>query len=340
MKPLEEVRWGIIGVGNVCEVKSGPALQQAQGSKLVAVMRRDGAKAKDFAERHGVPKWYDNAEALLTDPEVNAIYIATPPNSHEEYTLRSAALGKPVYVEKPMARTHTECMSMVNACRRAGVPLFVAYYRRALPNFLKIKQILDDGIIGDVRYVQIVLNKPLRPDIVGASKDPDNWRILPEVAGGGYFYDLASHQLDALDFFFGPIVHASGYVMNQSRAYPAEDITIGNFRFANGILGTGIWAFNTGESSNRELTTIVGSKGQVYFPYFGDHSVTLKVDGKKDEVFHFDISPHIQSNLVQRVVDELRGIGKCPSTGESAARTNWVMERFSERVDIHTIGKS
>ncbi len=337
MKPLKEVRWGIIGVGDVCEIKSGPALQQSKGSKLVAVMRRNGAKAKDFAERHGVPKWYDNAEALLTDSEVNAIYIATPPNSHEEYTLRSAALGKPVYVEKPMARTHTECMGMVNACRRADVPLFVAYYRRALPNFLKIKQILDAGIIGDVRYVQIVLNKPLRPDIVGASNDPDNWRILPEVAGGGYFYDLASHQLDALDFFFGPIVEASGSAMNQAGIYPAEDITIGSFRFKNGILGTGVWAFNTGESSNKEVTTIVGSKGQVSFPYFGNHSVTLKVDGEKEEVFRFDISPHIQLNLVQSIVDELRGMGKCPSTGDSGARTNWVMEQIGRRIDIHGI---
>lgn len=329
-----EVRWGIIGCGDVCEIKSGPALQQTSGSKLVAVMRRSADKAKDFANRHDVPKWFDNANDLINDPEVNAIYIATPPSSHEEYTLKAAAAGKPVYVEKPMARTHEECISMVNACKRANVPLFVAFYRRALPNILKVKEIIDNGIIGDIRFVHIKIHKPLSPDIVGASEDPDNWRIFPEVAGGGYFYDLASHQLDAMDFLLGPITEAEGFAANQAGLYPAEDITVGSFKFENGVLGHGVWSFNTGNVSDEEVTTIVGSKGQISFPFFSDHHVMLKVDGKPDEVFQFDISKHIQQPLIQTMVDELLGKGKCPSTGVSGARTNWVMEQICKRVDM------
>src|SRR5690554_1696255 len=133
-----EVRWGIIGVGNVCEVKSAPAMNIIPNSRLVAVMRRNGEKAKAYAERHGVSQWYDNADDLINDPEVNAIYIATPPNAHAALTQKAAQAGKPVYVEKPMARTYQECMDMVKICEKAQVPLFVAYYRRALPNFLKI----------------------------------------------------------------------------------------------------------------------------------------------------------------------------------------------------------
>jgi predicted dehydrogenase len=175
-KRLTNVHWGIIGAGDVCEVKSGPAMNKIQHSKLVAVMRRNAEKAQDYARRHGVPKWYDDADKLINDPEVNAIYIATPPGSHEEYTLKAAKAGKPVYVEKPMARTYQECLSMIEACERANVPLYTAYYRRSLPNFLKVKSIIDEKVIGDVRYVHILLNKTLQPDIV--------WRATIQTTGG------------------------------------------------------------------------------------------------------------------------------------------------------------
>lgn len=325
---LTEVRWGIIGAGDVCEVKSGPAMNKIKNSKLVAVMRRNGAKAQDYARRHGVPKWYDDADKLINDPEVNAIYIATPPGSHEMYTLKAAKVGKPVYVEKPMARTHKECISMVESCGRAHVPLFTAYYRRSLPNFLKIRSILNDGIIGDIRYVHILLNKTLQPDIVWASGNDDNWRIVPEISGGGYFYDLASHQLDMMDFLFGPIQSVQGVARNQAGRYSVEDIVMGTFQFENGIVGQGTWCFTTSPASDKEMTTIVGSKGQVSFPFFGDHAVILEVEGREKEILKFDIPVNIQQPLIQTIVDELSGDGKCPSTGASGARTNKIMEEL------------
>ncbi len=331
-KHLTEVRWGIIGVGDVCEVKSAPAMKLIEGSRLVSVMRRNGEKAKDFAKRHGVPKWFDNAEKLINDPDVNAIYIATPPDSHELYTQLAAKSGKAVYVEKPMARTYQECLSMINACKQSNVPLFTAYYRRMLPNFLKVKSLLEDGTIGDVRYVNILLNKTVTPDIVGASGSPTNWRILPEVSGGGYFFDLASHQLDMLDFIFGPILGAKGVATNQAHLYSAEDIVAGTFHFKSGVIGQGNWCFTTSAVSDKELTTIVGSKGQISFPFFGDHSVTLEVEGKETELMRFDIPKHIQQPLIQTIVDELLGKGTCPSTGLSAARTNQVMDLICNRI--------
>ena len=326
---LSEVRWGIIGAGDVCEVKSGPAMYNIKHSKLVAVMRRDGKKAEDFARRHGVQKWYNDADKLINDPEVNAIYIATPPGSHKEYTLKAASAGKPVYVEKPMARSHHECLEMVEACERADVPLFTAYYRRSLPNFLRIQSMLSEGIIGDVRYVNILLNKTLQPDIVWASGNTDNWRIVPEISGGGYFYDLASHQLDMMDFLFGPIQGAQGVARNQAGKYSAEDIVMGTFHFENVIVGQGTWCFTTSKVSDREVTTIVGSKGQMSFPFFGDHSVTVQTEGSPPEVMRFDIPINIQQPLIQTIVNELRGDGQCPSTGLSGARTNMVMEILS-----------
>src|SRR3954454_8380540 len=143
-----QIGWGIIGCGDVTEVKSGPAFNQIENSRLVAVMRRDGEKARDYAARHGVPFWSGDADEVIHHPEVNAVYVATPPGSHLEYALKVCAAGKPAYVEKPMARNASECAAMVEAFEHAGLPLFVAYYRRALPRFLKVKELIESGRIG------------------------------------------------------------------------------------------------------------------------------------------------------------------------------------------------
>lgn len=329
VKPLtEQVNWGIIGVGDVCEVKSAPAMNLIKGSKLVAVMRRNAEKAADFAKRHGVPKWFDDADALINDPDVNAIYIATPPDSHAFYALKVAAAGKPVYVEKPMARTHQECLDMLEACEKAQIPLFVAYYRRELEIYKTVKRLITEGVIGDVRLVDIKLFKHTQ------IKNDENWRLNPEIAGGGLFYDLASHQLDIMDFLFGEIQTAQGYAANQGEKYPAEDIVVGSFLFKNGILGQGTWCFNTSPNSQIELTTIYGSKGQLSFTFFSNFHIELKIDGKRKKIMKFDMPKHIQQPLIQTIVDDLQGNGTCISTGISGARTNWVMEQMCQKINI------
>ncbi|MFC4871596.1 Gfo/Idh/MocA family protein [Negadavirga shengliensis] len=323
-----EVRWGVLGVGDVCERKSAPAMQKIKDSSLVAVMRRDGEKARDYARRHHVPKWYDQADDLINDPEVNAIYIATPPGSHLELARKVASAGKPVYVEKPMARNHQECLEMIRICEQAGVPLFVAYYRRTLPNFLKIKELVDSGAIGTVRHVQITMNQPRHPDVAEAGKN--NWRIDPAIAGGGYFYDLGSHQLDFLDFLFGAVVEVRGMAANQAALYPTEDIVTAAFRFENGILGTGNWCFTASESAKSDMTVIVGDKGKISYPSFWDTYVLLEEDGQAPQRLTFEMPENIQFFLIESIVNELLGRGKCPSTGISAARTNWVMEEMTK----------
>ena len=325
-KSLNNIRWGIIGAGDVCEVKSGPAFNLIDHSSLAAVMRRNAEKAKDFAQRHKVPRWYSDAEELINDPNVDVVYIATPPDSHMEYTLRVAKAGKPVYVEKPMARNHSECQEMINACEKAGVPLFVAYYRRSLPYFLKVKELVDRGTIGEVRNVDMKLYKTLQPDLIGASRDKNNWRVLPQIAGGGYFHDLASHQLDFLDYLLGPIKIASGFSANQAGHYPADDIVTGAFQFENGALGQGTWCFTSSSVSDIEETTIIGSRGQLRFSFFGGKTIILETEGKKPEIFTFPLLKHIQQPHIQSIVNELRGIGTSPSTGITAARTNKVMD--------------
>jgi predicted dehydrogenase len=238
-------------------------------------------------------------------------------------TLLAAAAGKPVYVEKPMARTYAECEEMISACAKANVPLFVAYYRRALPHFVEMKKLIETGDIGDVRHVQVTLYQELLPDVV--RNLDNNWRVDPETAGGGYFYDLASHQLDLLDFLLGPIIDARGFVANQAGHYDAEDIVTATWQFDSGVLGTGSWCFTSDAVSQQDETVIVGSKGQISFATFGDGEFRLQTS-TCDETIEFDLPEHIQEFLIRDVVDELLGRGTSPSTGETGARTNRVMD--------------
>ncbi|MEW5873198.1 MAG: Gfo/Idh/MocA family oxidoreductase [Chloroflexota bacterium] len=314
---MKIIRWGIIGCGDVTEKKSGPGFQKARNSSLVAVMRRNKELAQDYARRHNVSRWYDNAEALIQDPDVDAVYIATPPYAHKEYTLKCAQIGKPVYVEKPMGMNFAECQEMIQACQDAGVPLYVAYYRRSLPRFLKIKELIDVGAIGDIRGVTMALYMPL--------PDEFDWHYTPEIGGGGKFVDMGCHTLDFLDYVLGPIRSVVGFSGNLGGRYPAEDIVTGAFKFESGVQAVGIWSFTTFKKIDK--TEIIGTKGKISFSNFDTQPVKLET---KDEVTEFAIDnpAHMHQPLTQTIIDELNGIGRCPSTGESGARTNWVMDQL------------
>jgi len=315
------IRWGIIGCGDVCERKSGPAFQRAQGSSLVAVMRRDLDKARDFAARHGVPRAYDDASALLADPEVDVVYVATPPSSHAEHAIAVARAGKPAYVEKPMACSVAECTAMIEAFAQAKQPLFVAYYRRALPRFLEIRRLVEEGGIGAVRLVEIELLRP----VIELERDPSTlpWRVKPEIAGGGYFVDLACHTLDLLDSIFGPILDVSGLAQNQAGLYDAEDTVTLTGRFASGPQLVGRWCFCAHE--RRDRVEIIGDRGSILFSTF--EKVPIRVtNGSAVRAIEIAHPAAIQQPLIQTIVDQLLERGTCPSTGESAIRTTRVME--------------
>ncbi len=320
---LTEINWGIIGVGNVTELKSGPAFNKVPHSGLVAVMRRDGAKAEDYARRHQVPRWYDDAEALINDPEVNAIYVATPPSTHALYAIRAMRAGKPVYVEKPMALNHRECLDMITVSEETGMPLFVAYYRRSLPAFLKVKELVEEGAVGTVMTVNVRLYKQARER--GLDPSAMSWHVNPEISGAGHFYDLASHQFDYLDFLFGPVDEVKGMAVNRAGLYPAEDTVTCSYRFQNGVTGTGSWCFAVHKAAETDLIEIIGMDGKITFSSFQHGEVVLE-NREGTHRFRFQNPENIQFNLISQVVGELRGEGKCASTGYSAARTSRILE--------------
>lgn len=326
---MKEISWGFIGCGDVTEKKSGPAFNKVEGSKISAVMCRTSSKAEDYAARHNIPKWYDNGDRLINDPWINAVYVATPPKYHSEYAIKAMNAGKAVYVEKPMAISYKESLKMNEAASRTGIPLFVAYYRRSLPYFLKVKELIDKEIAGTVNFIDLKFWSPPREEDLNSQDLP--WRVIPEISGGGYFYDMACHQLDILDYIFGPVKHAVGKLANRSGLYKAEDTVSASIEFESGIIAAGSWRFATDRLLKADSIEILGSKGKILFSTFSFTPIIVKV---RDVVTKYNPAnpENIQFFLIKNIVEELQGTGKSPSSGITAARTNKVMDMILNRL--------
>lgn len=320
---MRTIRWGMIGCGSVTEVKSGPGFYKADNSMLLGVYSPTAGRAHDYARRHGVPKVYATAEEMLLDTEVDAVYVATPPAFHKQYALLCAQYGKAAYVEKPMAECYEDCQEMIVAAKRAGTPLFVAFYRRAMARFLKVKELVDGKAIGAVRSVHVTLHRPPEPEEYDRDKLP--WRLLPAIAGGGICLDMGVHQMDIIDFIFGPVVEVYGIAGNQADLYDVEDIVTAVWRTATGVQGTGSWCFTCFEQ--RDEVEIEGSEGKIMFEFFSDKPIVVKTRAGVQE-FSCPNPQHVQQPLIQSIVDELNGVGKCPSDAASAARTTAVLDKM------------
>lgn len=323
------IKWGFIGCGEATEKKSGPAFEQIEGSTVVAVMSRNKEKARSYATRHHIPKWYTDAQELVDDPEVNAIYIATPPSSHATFAIMAMKAGKPVYIEKPMAANYEDCARINRISDQTGVPCFVAYYRRYLPYFIKVKELLNSGEIGNVINVQIRFAQPPR-DLDYNSNDLP-WRVRPVIAGGGYFYDLAPHQLDLLQEMFGVIIEAEGYTSNRGGLYEAEDTLSACFRFESGLPGSGSWCFVAHESAKEDRIEIIGDKGMICFSVFTFDPIALHTHRGREE-FCIPNPQHVQLPLIKEVVEHLQNKTVCKCDSLSATPTNWVMDRILGKI--------
>ena len=321
---MKLISWGFIGCGEVAELKSGPAFNDVTGSHVEAVMSRTEARARSYAERHGVSKWYTDAQKLIDDPNVNAIYVATPPSSHATFAIMAMRAGKPVYVEKPLASNYEDCARINRISEDTGVSCFVAYYRRYLPYFQRVKEIINSGQIGQVAYVQVRFTTPPRPEDYQENKP---WRLIPDIAGGGYFYDLAAHQLDLLQDLFGVIVRAHGYKTNRAHLYDAEDTVSASFSFENGLVGSGSWCFVGHESAREDRIEVVGDKGMVSFSVFSYEPIRL-VTSEGEQFIEVENPDYVQLPLIKSVIEDLQGFGMCRCTSVSATPVNWVMDRI------------
>lgn len=321
------IRWGIIGCGNVTEVKSGPAYKLTEGFQIAAVMRRDLDKVKDYAQRHSIDTFYTDADALINDDTIDAVYIATPPDTHKFYALKVAIAGKPCCIEKPMTSSYSESLAIYQAFKEKNLPLFVAYYRRSLPRFNQIKNWLENKYIGDVRHINWQLSKPASD--IDKSK-VYNWRTDAKIAPGGYFDDLASHGLDLFVYLLGNIKNAYGISANQQDLYTSKDTVTACWVHENGITGSGNWNFGCDNHTDKVL--ISGSKGTIQFSVFHDNPIILNSDIKSEELF-IENPKHIQLHHVEGMRDMLIKKNYIhPSSGGSALHTSWVMDKILGKI--------
>jgi predicted dehydrogenase len=324
---MNTIKWGIIGCGDVTEIKSGPAFNKVPNSSLVAVMRRDAAKAADYARRHNVSKWYANADELINDKKVNAIYIATPPDSHEAYAIAAINAGKPVYVEKPMTLNYAAAQHMTNHAKANNIKLAVAHYRREQPFFKKIKQLIEDNAIGKVRLARIEFYRaPLTPQQLSTTHH--SWRVDPAIAGGGLFHDLAPHQLDLMVYFFGNAAKVNGIAFNQGGNYVADDMVTGNILFTNGVAFSGSWCFNADATTDH--CEIVGSTGSIYFSVFGGNTITVIAKGVTN-TYSFDTLQHVQQPMIEKVVQYFLGQSSNPCSGDDGAEVMRLMDMMTAK---------
>ena len=323
---MKEIGWGFIGCGEVTEKKSGPAFNEVPGSHVVAVMSRNAETAESYAKRHNIKKWYTDPLELINDPEINAIYIATPPSSHATFAIMAMKAGKPVYIEKPLAASYEDCARINRISELTGVPCFVAYYRRYLPYFQKVKQIIQSGAIGTPANVQIRFSVPPR-DLDYKSNGSLPWRLQPDIAGGGYFYDLAPHQLDLIQDIFGVITRAHGYCSNMAKLYKAEDTISACFYFENGLPGSGSWCFVGHQSAKEDRIEVIGEKGMLSFSVYNYSPIQLVTSEGRSSIV-VPNPPYVQLPIIRSVIEHLQGIGICECTSVSATPVNWVMDRI------------
>lgn len=314
----QTIRWGIVGCGDVAEHKSGPALYQTPGSELVAVMRRDQAKAADFARRHGATRWYSDIESLLADPEVNAVYIASPHGLHLTHVTQAAQAGKIVLCEKPMGTGTDEAQQIVDACKAYGVPLTVAYYRRFWPISRAIQRLLAESAIGQVIQARVQLADYF-------SGDPQRpWLISRAQAGGGALANAGSHWVDLVRFLLGEVIEVMADCSSTASGFEVEDTALLCMRMANGAL---VSLASTWQSlSPINEIDLIGTTGRILVGPLSAGQLVLQRGATEPETMQYPRTGVAHRELLGELIPRLLAGQPSPVPGEEAVAVWRIME--------------
>jgi predicted dehydrogenase len=251
------VSWGIIGAGDIARKQTARAIAAVPSARLEAIMRRDPQEAQAFAREFGAAKAYSGVEQVLADPEIDAVYIATPVHLHAEQTIAAARAAKHVLVEKPMAMSTAECRAMILACRQAGVKLMVCYYQRFNARHIKARELVAEGAIGQVTMAQtrqVFLYPPA----------PGLWRQLPAQGGGGALMDVGVHGIDTLRFILGEVETVSALVDTLAFDFAVDDTATVLLRFRGGVQGVVSVAFSVPSVDEVDYLEICGTGGRLW----------------------------------------------------------------------------
>lgn len=314
-----KIRWGFLGCGKVVQKKSGEAFRSVPNSEIAVIMRRNLEAAKECAEHFGAPVWCNNIEELLS-ADIEAVYIATPPGLHYEQAMKCLEAKKAVYLEKPFARNYTEAKALTEAFERAGIPLYVGHYRRALPRFLKIREMLKNNVVGEVKNIDFYLNR------VFSKKEAENsWLYNPVLSGGGKYYDIAPHTVDIINFLFGDITQVKGNAKNLGTGCPLENVVEMSFVTEQGVNGYARFNCVAEEKSDRMLVT--GTNGIMEFSVHGKTDVIVKdIHGNVTEEFDLPDPKAVEEAMVQSVVEDLLGISECESKAKDVLVTYQIID--------------
>ncbi len=314
------IRWGFLGCGKVVRTKSGDAFRKVPHSSIAVIMRRDMEAAKASAEHFEAPEWCDSIDELLLR-DIDAVYIATPPGLHYEQAMQCLKAGKAVYLEKPFARNYTEALALTEAFSKAGVPLYIGHYRRALPRFLKIREMLDAQVIGTVKSIDFYLNRIFSP-----REAQETWLYNPVLSGGGKYYDIAPHTVDIINFLFGSITEVQGSAKNLGTGCPLENIVEMSFQTEKSILGKA--RFNCVAEEKSDRMVVNGTNGSMEFSVHGKTDVIVKdMAGNIVEQFDMPDPKTVEQPMVQSVVEDLLGISECESKAAEVLVTYEIIDK-------------
>jgi predicted dehydrogenase len=312
------IRWGVIGAGDVFEHKSGPALYQTPDSELVAIMRTDAAKADATAQRHGAKRWYTDAQSLVNDPDVNAVYIASPHYLHPEHVALAARANKTVLCEKPMGVSAAQARACVDVCNKQEVSLTVAYYRRFWDVTQAMLERLRDGAIGRVVAARAQITDFFSGD------DDRAWLTSRAKSGGDALANAGAHWVDLFRYLLGDVAEVIAFTSSKLSGFETDDTAMVNMRMKNDALATLIVTRRTPISTN-ELD-IFGTEGRLYASPLSDGRLILHRQGREPELHHFPRRGVTHSELIAELIPRLQRGEPSPVPGEQAVAAWRVLE--------------
>lgn len=277
---MKVLRWGLIGAGDIARKRVAPALRDLSNCEFVSVSRSRSELAEEFANEFGARKWFADWRELISDDEIDAVYIATPVYLHAEQTVAAAEARKHVLCEKPMALDPSECDSMIAACRSNRVNLGIAYYRRFYPAIQRVNEIIASGEIGKVSIAQINAFEYFDPP----SEHPRHWFIEKNKSGGGPMMDFGCHRLEIFANLFGEATHIESLVSNNALGRAVEDTAVASIKFEGGACAT--LTVTHAAIEPQDTFDIYGTKGSIRIPTLNSGEMIIKVGGEERREQH------------------------------------------------------
>lgn len=295
------------------------ALRDCPGCDLVAVSRARAELVDAFAVEVGAKRAHRGWRNLVTDPDVQAVYVATPVRLHAEQTIAAAEAGKHVLCEKPMAMDLAECDRMISACRASGVTLGIAYYRRFYPVLARVKQLVDTGEIGTPVFAQMAAFEPFDP----RPGEPRAWLVNREEAGGGPMADFGCHRLEVLLHLLGPVRRVTSIVSTVALARDVEDTAAALLQFERGA--TAMLVVTHAASDRQDTFELFGTRGSIRIASLNSGNMVVRIVDRAERVESHPPAPNLHQPLVDDFVDAVR-TGRAPAVDGQAGRAVAVIQ--------------